>query len=60
MTNKTKKIQVLVSEAEFMAFKHHAENLDASMSDILRRYVKEIIRNNLLEEQTFCPDSVKD
>lgn len=46
MTNKTKKIQVLVKECEFEAFKAHAKNLDISMSDILRKHVKEILEAN--------------
>lgn len=44
MSTKTKKIQVLMSEAEFEAFKAYAKTLDMSMSDILRKHVQKILK----------------
>jgi hypothetical protein len=45
MTSKSKKIQVLVQESDFTEFQIYAESIGTTMSDILRRYVKEVLQS---------------
>jgi hypothetical protein len=44
MPVRTKRVQVILSEIEFEKFKEYTERMGISMSELLRDYVKKLIK----------------